>query len=457
MQANALLLEYKQIKMSDTTLSRRGLKATTTALRSDMDLFFEANADIWRKKKNPTGKFPLNMAENKQTWGALKNKIEDVLKNKSIPDWVSNYTGILGHPSFLESVAQFMSKHVTKCEINPDHLGASAGSTAVVELCAWVLCNHGDVAMIPSPSYPVYTQDIKMKAGVHRYNLITHHDLSDLNSGPVLNTGHLETTVRSLNRQGKVVKLLLLTNPDNPTGVIYNDKQILQISNWCIKNKIHLIVNELYALSTIDTKHPALKNKYPDETTTRSFAKVINELNSDYLHMIYGFSKDFGISGMRVGLVYSKNEEFLKAYTNLAAPHMVSNLTQWVVQEVLSDNKFIKQYIKTNRTNLTQSYLAVINTLDKLKIPYVPARGSLFVWLDMSEFLRSNTEMAEQELWKSLYNQQGVLLTPGTGFGHSKRGQFRLVHSFLHANALKEAMKRIKKFVLHNREKKIKF
>jgi len=442
--------------MDETTLSRRGSKATTTELRTDMALFFEANRDLWQKKKNPNGKFPLNMAENNQTWDLLKVKMEEVMKNNSIPDWVSNYTGIVGHPSFLERVAQFMSKHITGCEINAEHLGASAGSTAVVELCAWVLCNDGDIAMMPAPCYPVYTQDIKMKAGVERYDLITHHELTDLENGPLLNTGHLETAVRSLNQDGKVVRLLLLTNPDNPTGIIYDEKQIAQIANWCIKNKIHLIVNELYALSTIDTSHKDLKSKYGDSKPSRSFAQLINEMNSDYLHMIYGFSKDFGISGMRIGLVYSKNEEFLKAYTNLAAPHMVSNLTQWVMQEVLSDKKFIKKYIKTNKENLTRSYLTVTKTLDKLEVPYVPARGSLFVWLDLSEFLKENSEVAEQELWRLLYDQQGVLLTPGVGFGHTKRGQFRLVHSFLKPNALEKAMKRIKQFVLGLREQQVK-
>ncbi len=439
--------------MSESTLSRRGEIATTTELRTDMALFFEANGDLWHKKKNPDGKFPLNLAENNQSWDLLKSKMEDILKNNSIPDWVSNYTGIIGHPSFLESIAKFMSKHVTRCKINPDHLGASAGSTAVIELCAWVLCNHGDVAILPAPCYPVYTQDIKMKAGVERYDLITHHDISELKSGPLLNTGHLATAVRSLNQKGKIVKFLLLTNPDNPTGLVYSDTQIIQIANWCVKNKIHLIVNELYALSTIDTSHKDLKDAYPDKFKNQSFAQVIHSMNSDYLHMIYGFSKDFGISGMRIGIVYSKNEEFLKAYNNLAAPHMVSNLTQWIVQEVLSDKNFLKRYIKKNIESLTQSYVTVTKTLDKIKIPYAPSRGSLFVWMDLSEFLSENTEEAEQVLWRALYDEQGVLLTPGTGFGHTKRGQFRLVHSFLKENALKEAVKRIKKFVENKRRK----
>ena len=433
--------------MSKSDLSRRGFEATKTELRTDMDLFFEANNDLWHKKKNPNGKFPLNLAENNQSWKLMKAKMEEILAQSSIPKWVSNYTAIVGHTSFLESIADFMSRFVTGCHINYEHLAASSGSTAVVELCAWVLCDAGDVAMIPAPCYPVYTQDIKFKADVERYDLITHHELTALKSGSLLNTGHLETAVRAINQNGKVVRMLLLTNPDNPTGIIYSKKQMHDIANWCMKNEIHLVVNELYALSTVDTSQKEIAGAYKDEFENQSFAQVINDEESDYLHMIYGLSKDFGISGMRVGVVYSKNQEFLTSYTNLNAPHMVSNLTQWLVQEVLSDKKFIKKYIASNQKSLTRSYSMVTTTLDDINIPYVPARGSLFVWLDMSEFLSENTEAAEQTLWKSLYEQSGVLLTPGTGFGHTKKGQFRLVHSFLKKSALKAALKNMRKFV----------
>jgi len=439
--------------MSELTLSNRGIEATKTELRVDMDLFFEANNDLWHKKKNPKGKFPLNLAENNLSWDLMQEKMENILTHQSIPNWVANYTGLVGHDSFLESVARFMSKHVTACTIDKAHLAASAGSTAVVELCAWVLCSEGDVIMMPAPCYPVYTQDIKMKAGVERYNLITHHETDQIKNGSILNIGHLETSVRSINQKGKVARVLLLTNPDNPTGIIYSKKQIREIAHWCIKNKIHLIVNELYALSTIDTSDKSLSGDYDVNFEKESIAQTIQELNSGYLHMIYGFSKDFGISGMRVGLVYSKNESFIQAYKNLNGPHMVSNLIQWLVQEVVSDKKFVKAYIKKNKRRLTDSYKTVTQVLDEIEVPYVCARGSLFVWLDISELLTANTDEAEDKLWRSLYDDYGVLLTPGTGFGHSKRGQFRLVHSFLQQKVLAKAMKQFKKFVRSERNK----
>lgn len=438
--------------MSDKILSARGHLATKTELRVDMDLFFEANNNRWHKKKNPDGKFPLNMAENNLCWDLLKQKMEDILSTESIPKWVSNYTSLVGHESFLESVAKFMSKYVTGCALDHAHMAASSGSTAVVELCAWVLCSPGDVVIMPAPCYPVYTQDIKMKAEAERFDLITHHEIEQIKTGSILNTGHLETAVRSLNQEGKVVRILLLTNPDNPTGIMYSKKQLHEIATWCIKNKIHLIVNELYALSSIDTSDPDINEAYDSSFQSESIAKLIESMDSTYLHMIYGFSKDFGISGMRIGIMYSKNEAFLQAYKNLNAPHMVSNLTQWLIQEVLADKKFIKSYIKENKRRLTASYKVVTQMLNSIEIPYVDARGSLFVWLDLSELLTEKNKEAENNLWRSLFDDFGVLLTPGTGFGHSKLGQFRLVHSFLQEKSLAKAMKQINKFVLKKRE-----
>lgn len=438
--------------MNENILSPRGQIATITELRVDMNLFFQANRDLWHKKKNPNGKFPLNLAENNLCWDLMQRKMEDILSSQSIPKWVTNYTGLVGHSSFLESVAKFMSKHVSGCTIDHTYIAASSGSTAVVELCAWILCSPGDVVMMPAPCYPVYTQDIKMKAAAERYDINTHHDIEQIKTGSILNSGHLETAVRSLNQQGKVVRMLLLTNPDNPTGIVYSKKQITEIATWCIKNKIHLVVNELYALSSVNIDDSDLSTAYDPAFETVSIAKLIENMDSTYLHMIYGFSKDFGISGMRVGIMYSKNELFLQAFKNLNTPHMVSNLTQWLVQEVLSDKKFIKNYIKENKKRLTASYKVVTQMLDSIAVPYVNARGSLFVWLDLSELLAEKTPEAENTLWRSLYDDYGVLLTPGTGFGHSKLGQFRLVHTFLQEKPLVKAMKQIKQFVLKKRE-----
>jgi aspartate/methionine/tyrosine aminotransferase len=130
---------------------------------------------------------------------------------------------------------------------------------------------------------------------------------------------------------------------------------------------------------------------------------------------------------------------------------MVSNHTQWVLGQVLSDTDFITAYVRENQRRLTESYATVIGTLKRLRIPYVPSRGSLFVWLDLSEFMTSDTDDAELALWRELYENTGVLLTPGVGFGHTKKGLLRVVYSCVSREDLTVAMERVAGFVTEKR------
>lgn len=433
------------------SLSARGAKAADTILRFDLETFFEAVQNLYDKDNNPDGTFPLNVAENKLCWPLLKAKMREISTQNEIPDWVANYTSSMGHPEVRQAIANFLETHLTGCPILPEHLGMSAGATSVVEMTALVLGDPGDVAVYPAPSYPVYKQDMGNKAEIERYDLITHHEITELHEGPTLSIDHLEKAWQDLSNQGKRFRFLVLTTPDNPTGLVYDYSTLQSITDWCLERKIHLIVNEIYGLSLIDTKHPDISQDYTIHPEFKSFANIMAQRKSDYLHLWYAFSKDFGASGFRVGLVYSQNHQFLKAYSNFNAPQMVSNYTQWLFQKVLEDVNFTKNYISTNQKLLTQSYVEVVQTLKKLNIPYVPAAGSLFVWIDMSEFLKNQSQDAENEFWLELYRETGILLTPGEGFGHSKKGQFRVVFPCLALEGLQVALKRLEQFVTDHR------
>ncbi len=426
-----------------SSLSDRGHLAASSMIRVDMQLYEEALADNFHAVDNPQGALLMNMAENNLCWPTLQKKIHQVTRSKEIPHWVSNYTSALGAPSFREALANFLSRFLTKRPINSEHLGCSAGATPVVEVSAWILGDDGDVGVFPAPSYPVYKQDIGNKAGMEKYDLITHEELDDIQDQLILSTAHLDHALADIESQNKRFRLLVLTNPDNPTGNLYSTAQLNEIAKWCIDHQVHLIVNEIYGLSIIDTKHPALERDYPKDMSFESFANIIQEQESDYLHLWYSLSKDFGASGFRIGLVYSLNDEFRQAYNNFNAPHMVSNYTQWVFQEVLNDHDFITEYIKENQAKLTHSYSIVVRYLREANIPYVPSRGSLFSWVDLSVFLDTPTADAETRLWQSIYENTKVLITPANGFGNKKRGQFRLVYTAMPPEQLEIAMQRL--------------
>jgi aspartate/methionine/tyrosine aminotransferase len=434
------------------SLSQRGQVASQSVLRIDFEAYFEAVKNLYHETDNPEGTFPLNIAENKLSWSTLKTQMKQLATQHEIPNWVANYTKSTGSPSFREKVASFYSRFLTHCEINPEHLAVSAGATSVIDLTSWILGEPGDVVVFPAPCYPVYKQDIQNKSGLERYNLITHHHVEELKNGPLLTIDHLNTALEDIKSQGKRFRILVITNPDNPTGGMYSQSRLNEFSDWCIEHHIHFIVNEIYGLSLINTQHPELKADYPNPAAYYSFANIMQQKQSEYLHHWYALSKDFGASGFRVGMVYSLNKTFIEAYNNLNGPSMVSNYTQWMFELIFSDEVFVEQYINTNQQSLTENYLTVIRCLRKLKVPYAPAQGSLFVWLDLSEFLEDNTQALETALWNELYQQTGILLTPGNGFGHTQHGQFRLVHSCFPQQELEVAMKRFFQFVENKRK-----
>ncbi|EAZ80926.2 1-aminocyclopropane-1-carboxylate synthase [Algoriphagus machipongonensis] len=436
----------KIAKMSQSSLSQKGQTASESPARVDMEIYFEALDNPYHPTDNPKGALPMNVAENHLCWEMLRDRIQQVTREHEIPDWVASYGDPAGIPRFREATASFLENHLFGTHVNPDSLAFSVGATSVIEMTSFLLADPSDTAVIPAPSYPVYTGDIGVIPGVIRYDLQTHEELEELKNGIPINTQKLEQAKKDIEAKGSRFKILILTSPDNPTGGIYSEKQLRETADWCIANQIHLIVNEIYGLSLIDISHPEIKEDYPNPIEFVSFGKIMSEYQNPYLHFWYSFSKDFGVSGFRIGLLHSFNEELIQAYRNAGLSHSISNYTQWVMSEVLEDKAFLEQFFSTYRERLTESYLIVRKSLKRMNIPFNPSFGSLFVWMDWSKFLSEESAEGEEKLWMEIYQQTGVLLTPTNGFGHKKKGLYRMVITSLNQSKLQVAMDKLEDF-----------
>lgn len=435
-------------------ISQRGYAAAEKPVRVDLELYSQAIKNKYHKDHNPDGAFPMNVAENHLCWDLLREKMESITRSKNIPEWVASYGDPAGVRSFREAVAGFLSDFLVHQEVPADTLACSAGATSVIEMTSFLLADPGDTAVIPAPSYPVYTMDIGTLPGVKRFDLQTHHHIHELKDGFPIHISQLEEARKSIEAQGSRFRMLILTTPDNPTGGIFAESQLEKLADWCNTHKIHMIVNEIYGLSRIDVQHPEIVAEYPHPISFVSFARLMEKKKSPYLHFWYSFSKDLGISGFRIGLLHTYNQELIQAYRNAGMPHCISNYTQWVMQEVLANKAFMQSYIAASQKALTEAYIAVIRYLKALQIPFTPSYGSLFVWLDASEFLHDDSEDGQHALWLEIFEKTGILLTPGAGFGHSKKGLFRMVITSVEAEALEVAMERFSQFVRDKRAEK---
>ena len=427
-------------------LSHRGAAAANQPLRADLDAFYEAMDDQYHAVDNPDGKFTLTIAENVLCRAELAAKFRAIQTDREIPDWVFSYTAIHGAPELREAAAGLLRRKLCPAGVDPERLVVAAGAAAVIEMSALLLGDPDDVAVIPGPAYMAYTPDIGAKAGMKRYDL--HHEPH--NDAPRNNARFPHTTAdldRAYAELGDRFRMLILTQPNNPSGQLFDERQLSDFADWCIARKIHLVVNEIYAFSRIDRGHPDLAEAYDGTPRFTSVLPDLQRRKSPYFHWWYSFSKDFGISGFRIGMMYTHNERLLKAWGNIGSTSMASNHSQWLMQVMLEDGRWTDDYLARNAARLTESYALVVRTLRAHGIAYAPAAGSLFVWFDLGHLLGADTEEAEMDLWQRVFDETGILLTSPVGQGSPERGWYRMVFSCVTYAELEVAMERLGSFL----------
>lgn len=261
-----------------------------------------------------------------------------------------------------------------------------------------------------------------------------------LNAGTYkLTLENLNATLETAKKCGENVRALLLTSPHNPLGTLYTKEELIQFHAWCVENSLHLICDEIYALSV-----------YKPGETFVSILEAVPDLGSN-VHVVYGMSKDFSMSGFRVGCLYTLNEGVRQAFSNLGYFHGVSNDTQFCLGTMLMDEDFVDTYLEQNKKRLLENYRALTKALDKIKVPYVKASAGLFLWLDLTFYVKKITSKTkpcdsndhfEQVLMKKFYDA-GVFLTPGTAFHGKEPGYFRLCFAWVDVASLHVAVERM--------------
>ncbi len=144
---------------------------------------------------------------------------------------------------------------------------------------------------MPGPLYPAFANDFHARARVHLHVADTEHPRYEITEG-VLQRAYDDCVA-----QGKPPKILLLCSPCNPTGEIYSEDTLRMCLAWARERKLHVLSDEIYGNSI-----------FPGECFS-SVAKVCRDLAADddnflgdYVHIACGFSKDFGMSGLRIGV-----------------------------------------------------------------------------------------------------------------------------------------------------------
>ena len=226
------------------------------------------------------------------------------------------------------------------------------------------------------------------------------------------------------------ITALLFTTPNNPLGQVYTRDAVLEIVEWADRRHIQLIVDEIYALSVFG------------EREFTSVASLHPELGND-VHVVWAFSKDFGASGLRFGVLISENQAVLEAVGSLTYWSACSSHTQYLLSELIRDEGIVDEYIAAMQTKLRQAYRNVTGALDNASIDHIPAEAAFFLICDLRYRLETPTWEAEHRLWRKILEQANVNLTPGEVCRINEPGFFRLCYAAESSDVVQKAIERL--------------
>lgn len=97
------------------------------------------------------------------------------------------------------------------------------------------------------------------------------------------------------------IKAVLLCNPHNPLSRCYPKKVLLEVMEFCQEHGLHLIVDEIYALTDLNSK---AKGAAPFVSALSLTEPLVPEgavkIDPSRVHVIWSASKIFGMSGFRI-------------------------------------------------------------------------------------------------------------------------------------------------------------
>lgn len=416
---------------STSYLSSRGAYEENNGILSHLIPFFDRiKQDPFDENENPSGIINSGLAEN------MLCELELTKKLSSLQAWcplLNHYGDPLGDLSFRQELCQFFHKHLhlnSSFELDPNRMIITGGAASTFVIYSYMLTDSHDAVLVPSPYYSYLDHNLTVltENQIVRCPLLNQDNGSFELSRQCFEYGYAKALETGLNP-----RMILLINPNNPLGDVYDETVLLPILEFAAEKRLHVVIDEIYALSTF---------------TTCSFQSILNYQyilpDPDRTHFLWSFSKDFSLNGVRVGVMYMGTKELCQMSSKINFLFVPSRNTQYLLQQLISDHQWIDEYIQTNRKKLTEQYTQVKRALEMIQgVRVRRSRAGFFLWIDLREFLCDNATFDDEiRLFEHLFECSGIFLLRGQTLGCSQPGWFRFVFS-LNNSIICEAVKRI--------------
>lgn len=329
----------------------------------------------YRWAEVPEGTIPLTAADPDYP---VAPEIRQAL-TEYIADGYFSYTPKRGYPEFIDAIAEALRTRKGQA-ISPELILPIDSAARGMYIIAEVFLESGDEMIVFDPVDYLFRESCLAAGGV-----------------PVLFPANLKDGYVDLSELESYItpktRMLGLCNPHNPFGCLYRPEDLEHIMVICETYDLVIMNDEIWS----DIVYPE-----------RSFLSIYSLGNERCKRVmsVFGFSKSFGIAGLRVGCVYSSSEEGFNKIVEKSAVMTtaggISSLSQVAGIACLKDSYYwVDEFIvhlKANRDYAVER----INRLPGLcchtphatYLLYVDIRAYGMTSIEFTEYLKEEVKLA---------------------------------------------------------------
>ena len=320
----------------------------------------------------------------------------------------THYGDPKGDPELISAVCKAWEEDFDQ-SLPRDHVLVSASSCLGMSLAMFAILDPGDEVIVFSPYFSLYRTQAELAGGVC-VEVPTY-----ASEGWAIDEARLRAAITPR------TKLIVFNNPCNPTGMGYDRSTLELLGRVAEEHDLLIAADEIYTTYLYEGDFIPLR-------TIPGLAHRVITLNS--------FSKNFLMTGWRVGVAIAE-PEILEVMSNInnSLIYTAPSISQRAAIQALAIRQTIREkYVLAYRDR-------IFYAADRMEqIPYlslVRPKGTFYLFPGIEK-----TGLSAEDFCQALLERAHVLVTPGTLFGSTGAGHFRIACT-VGLDRLKEAFDRM--------------
>jgi len=389
-------------------------------------------------------------------------KADSLRRARELLQYTTGGTGAYSHSQGILAVRKTVAKFIEERDghySDPGDIFLTNGASTAIQMVLTSLINtNRDAILVPVPQYPIYSALIELLRGKE-----VGYDLDEENHW-ALSVDALQKQVDKAREQGLNPKAMVIINPGNPTGNTLSYDNIKEIIEFCRREHLMLLADEVYQ-----------ENVYAEDRPFVSAKRVLRDLGPDYddfeMASFHSTSKGiFGECGRRGGYMelVGINPDVQSQMYKLASSGLCSCLDGQIAVDLMlnppkeGDESFPewnqqREEIFGGLQRKSKMLHEVLNSIPGVSCQ--PLEGAMYAFPKIDMPAKALKEAANCGIPPdvfyalSLLEETGICAVPGSGFGQ-QAGTWHIRLTFLpEEGKLQAAMERFREHHLRFLEK----